>query len=70
VKGDADNDSRKKYDFETQGRTLLFNERKPTMQDAINDDLNMLILQENQLYMLGVITIATLLVGAVYFGKE
>lgn len=70
VQGDAGNDSRKKYDFETKGRTLLFNERKPSMQDAINEDLNMLILQENQMYMLGAITIATLLVGAVYFGKE
>jgi hypothetical protein len=70
IKGDVVNDSKKVYDFETQGRTLLYNERKPTMADAINEDLNMLILEENQLYMLGTITIATLLVGAIYFGKE
>lgn len=70
VEGDTTNDSRKKYDFETAGRTLLYNERKPTMGDAINEDLNLLIMQDNQLYFLGTITIAALLIGAVYFGKE
>lgn len=64
----AENEKKRSYDFNKD--TLAYNSNKPTIQDAINQDLNILILQENQLYMLSAVTIAALLVGAIYFGRE
>lgn len=64
----AENEKKRIYDF--NGNSLAYNSHKPTIQDALNEDINILILQENQLYMLSAVTIAALLVGAVYFGRE
>uniref|UniRef100_A0A6C0JH74 PA14 domain-containing protein n=1 Tax=viral metagenome TaxID=1070528 RepID=A0A6C0JH74_9ZZZZ len=64
----AANEKKRQYDF--NGDSLAYNSYKPTISDAINQDLNILILQENQLYMLSAITIAALIIGAIYFGKE
>jgi hypothetical protein len=68
TQNDIENEKKRIYDF--PGNSLAYNSHKPTIYDAINEDLNILILEENQLYMLSAITIAALLVGAIYFGKE
>jgi hypothetical protein len=49
------------YDF--SGNTfMLSSQKKPTLQDARTEDLNQIILAENATYILGSITLATLLV--------
>jgi len=56
------------YDY--SGNIFNYNSRKPKKEDALKDDINILILEQNNLLMLGTITIAALLIGAVYFGKQ
>ena len=56
------------YDY--SGNVFNYNSRKPNKEDALKDDINILILEQNNLLMLGTITIAALLIGAVYFGKQ
>uniref|UniRef100_A0A6C0DD18 PA14 domain-containing protein n=1 Tax=viral metagenome TaxID=1070528 RepID=A0A6C0DD18_9ZZZZ len=62
------NDPTNIYDY--NGNTFNYNNKKPKKEDALKDDINILILEQNNLLMLGTITIAALLIGAVYFGKQ
>jgi hypothetical protein len=57
-----------KYDF--SGNVLLYTDQKPTLADGLDDDLKTMILQENNLYILGTITIATLMVGILVISRE
>jgi hypothetical protein len=44
-------------------------DKKPTMQDGLNEDVKTIILQQNSIYILGSITAASLLILAIYLGK-
>jgi len=57
-----------KYDF--SGNVLLYTDKKPTLADGLDDDLKTMILQENNLYILGTITMATLLVGILVISRD
>ena len=57
-----------KYDF--SGNVLLYTDKKPTLADGLDDDLKSMILQENNLYILGTITMATLLVGILVISRD
>jgi len=61
-------DANDAYDY--SGNTLKFNSKKPRKEDALKDDVNIMILEQNNLLMLGTITIASLLIAAIYFGRE
>jgi len=61
------NDTNNIYDF--SGNMFKYNTKKPQKEDAMKDDVNILVLEQNNILMLGSITIAALLIGAVYFGK-
>jgi len=54
------------YDF--SGNVLNYTSKKPKKRDALKEDNQVMILEQNNLLMLGTITIATLLIGAIYFG--
>jgi len=56
------------YDF--SGNTLYFNSKKPLKRDALKDDVNIMLAQTNDMFMLGTLTVATLLIGAIYFGRD
>jgi hypothetical protein len=56
------------YDFSEN--TLYFNSKKPLKRDALKDDVNMMLAQTNDMFMLGTLTVATLLIGAIYFGRD
>jgi hypothetical protein len=60
-----------KYDL--SGNLVYYhgiNTRKsPTIQDALNDDVKSIILQQNTIYMLGSVTAASLLILAIFLGK-
>jgi hypothetical protein len=62
------NDINNTYDY--SGNYLKYNTKKPRKEDALKDDVNIMILEQNNLFMLGTITIATLLIAAIYFGRE
>jgi hypothetical protein len=55
------------YDF--SGNYLNYTSKIPKKYDALNDDMNIMILEQNNLLILGTITIATLIIGAIYFTK-
>jgi hypothetical protein len=57
-----------KYDF--SGNVLQYTDKKPTLADGLDDDLKTMILQENNLYILGTITMATLLVGILVISRD
>lgn len=57
-----------KYDF--GGDSFKYTTQKPLYTDALKDDINIMIYQENQLYILGSLTVAALLIGTVYFGYK
>ena len=61
------NDTNNIYDF--SGNMFKYNTKKPQKEDAMKDDVNIMVLEQNNILMLGSITIAALLIGAVYFGK-
>jgi len=61
-------DEENKYDF--SGNYFKYDTKKPRKEDAVKDDVNVMILEQNNMMMLGTLTIATLLIGAVYFGRE
>jgi hypothetical protein len=44
--------------------------RLPTLADGINEDVNEMILQQNNMYIVGSITTATLLITAILLAKE
>ena len=62
------NDPDNIYDF--SGNYLIYNSKKPKKRDALKEDNNIMILEQNNLLMLGTITIASLIIGAIYFGTE
>ena len=55
------------------GKTLLFLPDKTdpikTTEDVMKNDINTLMLQQNYIYIIGSITCATLLIGALIIGK-
>jgi hypothetical protein len=57
-----------KYDF--SGNVLLYTDKKPTLADGLDDDLKTMIIQENNLYILGTIAMATLLIGIVVISRD
>ena len=57
-----------KYDF--SGNVLLYTDQKPTLSDGLDDDLKTMILQENNLYILGTITMATLIIGLLIISRD
>lgn len=61
------NDQKNIYDY--SGNLFKYNSKKPEKEDALKEDVNIMILEQNNILMLGTITVATLLIGAVYFGR-
>jgi len=57
-----------KYDF--SGKVLLYDKKKTTLADALEDDLKIMIIQENNLYILGTIAMATLLIGIIIISRD
>jgi hypothetical protein len=58
-----------KYDF--SGNTLqLPGHTKPNILDAVTQDTNLYVLQENTAYIVGSITMATFLILAIMIGSE
>lgn len=55
-----------KYDF--GGNTLVYGAvKKPkSVKDAAQEDINLMILEQNNIYILGSITVATLLILVIY----
>jgi hypothetical protein len=43
--------------------------KTPTVQDALNEDVKSMILEQNTIYILGSITAASLLIFAIFLGK-
>lgn len=60
--------SNPEYDFD--GKKLNYIDKKPTLRDGLLDDVNTMIVQENNLYILGTITLAVLLVGTIIVIRE
>lgn len=61
-------DPKQIYDF--KGETLYYGTKKPQKVDALKDDVQMMLVQTNDMFILGSLTIASLLIAAIYFGKE
>jgi len=55
-----------KYDFL---KTTTLRNKKPTLNDALNEDVNTMILRQNEMYAYGSIAVATLLIAAIYIIK-
>lgn len=53
-----------------KGDSELFNEKKPTLADGLQEDINTMIIKENNLYILGTITLATLLIGIIVIARK
>jgi hypothetical protein len=53
-----------------RGDAPLQNDKKPTLADGLQEDLNTMIIKENNLYILGTITLATLLVGIIVVARN
>jgi hypothetical protein len=58
----------KKYDY--SGRVLQYTEKKNTLADGLDEDLKIMIVQENNLFILGTIAMATLLIGILVISKD
>jgi hypothetical protein len=56
------------YDY--NANTLIYSTKKKHKEDAIKDDVNIMLMQTNDLFILGSLGVATLLIAAIYFGKE
>jgi hypothetical protein len=52
------------------GNSPLYTEKKPTLADGLQEDLNIMIIKENNLYILGTITLATLLIGIIVVARN
>jgi hypothetical protein len=59
-----------KYDFSSNDVFILDPNRLKTTQDVLKDDVQELILRENTIYTLGVVTCATLLIGALLISSK
>ena len=57
-----------KYDF--SGNLLNYMNEKPTLNDAMLEDTETLILQQNAVFMLGTIASATLIIFAIMLLRE
>lgn len=57
---DADGNPEDYIDF--SGNWLDYTDRKMTLKDATKEDIHMMIIQQNNAYIIGMITIATVLV--------
>ena len=55
----------KKYDF--TGNVLIGYNSKPTIMDALKEDVDTMVIQQNNIYILGTMTLAILLVGTFVF---
>jgi hypothetical protein len=55
----------KKYDF--TGNVLIGYNSKPTITDALKEDIDTMVIQQNNIYILGTMTLAILLVGTFVF---
>ena len=53
-----------------RGDAPLHKDRKPTLADGLQDDVNTMIIKENNLYILGTITLATLLIGIIVVARN
>ena len=53
-----------------RGDAPLYKDRKPTLADGLQDDVNIMIIKENNLYILGTITLATLLIGTIVVARN
>jgi hypothetical protein len=58
----------KKYDY--SGRVLQYTEKKNTLADGLDEDLKIMIVEENNLFILGTIAMATLLIGILVISKD
>jgi hypothetical protein len=56
------------YDY--RGDLLYYYQPKPTVTDAMIEDTNAIIMQQNYVYILGAITTASLLVFAIMLARE
>jgi hypothetical protein len=58
----------KKIDYASD--SPLYKDRKPTLADGLQEDIHTMIIKENNLYILGTITLATLLVGIIVIARN
>ncbi len=58
----------KKYDY--SGKVLQYTEKKNTLADGLDEDLKIMIVEENNLFILGTIAMATLLIGILVISKD
>lgn len=65
----ADNDPVFDYYNDFDGNNLAFN-RKPNIRDAAKEDIDTMIVQQNNTYILGMITVTTLLVSTFLFMRN
>jgi len=56
-----------KYDYD--GSSINY-KKPPTINDALIEDANVMILQQNDIFALGSIAVATVLIAAIYIGRE
>lgn len=68
IRDALEDDPNQLYDF--NGNTFFYGSKKPQKQDALKDDINIMLTQTNDLFILGSLTIASLLIAAIYFVKE
>jgi len=68
IRDELQDDPNQIYDF--NGNTFYYGSKKPQKQDALKEDINIMLTQTNDLFILGSLTIASLLIAAIYFVKE
>jgi hypothetical protein len=66
---DGTNDPVFDYYNDFSGNKLAFN-RKPNIRDAAKEDIDTMIVQQNNTYILGMITVTTLLVSTFLFMRN
>jgi hypothetical protein len=57
-------------DYDYSGQSFAFSQSKPSMTDAIYEDTYTMMIQQNNMYVLGTITIAVLLVGSIMLSSD
>ena len=65
----ADNDPVFDYYNDFSGNNLAFN-REPNIRDAAKEDIDTMIVQQNNTYILGMITVTTLLISTFLFMRN
>jgi hypothetical protein len=63
----------KKYNFNNigaDGKSILYYKdiKTPTVADGVQEDINIMLVQQNTMYIVGAVTAATLLVSALFIG--